>query len=401
MSLPYRRRGVSASVGLVEQTNRFVRFLFVLWANKLFWDTLRSSNRIDFGSNLAKQAINLFPIHPIELAMINPSLMCLPNKFSNLSGSLLVLLALSAVGGATPAFVQGNYATPQTPQSTITVPFKSAQKAGDLNVVIVGWNDSTTLPTALWDSQGNTYQPAVGSKTEGVSQLIVYANNISDGPNAVTVTFNTGANYPDVRILEYSGISDSNPLDVAVGSTGNSASSGSVSLNTTNATDLLVGANIVWTGTIGPSSGWTQRMVTVPDGDIVEDRVVTGLGSYFTSTPLIGPGPWVMQVAAFRAAASGSGSGSAASPTPAGGSSVELSWNPDAPTSNSGSNPVGYRLHWGLTSGVYTEVQDAGNNPTATVSNLSGGTKYYFAVTAYNSAGVDSPPSNEVSYISP
>ena len=39
--------------------------------------------------------------------------------------------------------------------------------------------------------------------------------------------------------------------------------------------DLLVGANVVWTRTTAPGSGFTQRVITSPDGDIAQDRVVT------------------------------------------------------------------------------------------------------------------------------
>ena len=67
-------------------------------------------------------------------------------------------------------------------------------------------------------------------------------------------------------------------------------------MTTTNATDLLVGANIVETGTNGPGAGFTQRLNT-PDGDIAEDRVVTAAGSYSASAPL-SPGGWVMQMVA-------------------------------------------------------------------------------------------------------
>ena len=48
-------------------------------------------------------------------------------------------------GTKTPAYVQGNYATPQTGQTIVGVPFNSAQLAGDTNVVVVGWNDTTSL----------------------------------------------------------------------------------------------------------------------------------------------------------------------------------------------------------------------------------------------------------------
>ena len=40
-------------------------------------------------------------------------------------------------------YVQGNYATPQSAQSGVAVKYTAAQQQGDLNVVVVGWNDST------------------------------------------------------------------------------------------------------------------------------------------------------------------------------------------------------------------------------------------------------------------
>jgi hypothetical protein len=40
------------------------------------------------------------------------------------------------------SFVQLNSATPQTPQTTVRVTYSGLEAAGDLNVVVVGWNDS-------------------------------------------------------------------------------------------------------------------------------------------------------------------------------------------------------------------------------------------------------------------
>src|SRR5580700_277637 len=59
-------------------------------------------------------------------------------------------------------YVQGNYAEPQTPQTTVNVTFTAAQLAGDLNVVVVGWFDSTAVVSSVTDSRGNTYARAVG-----------------------------------------------------------------------------------------------------------------------------------------------------------------------------------------------------------------------------------------------
>src|SRR5262249_33850641 len=50
-------------------------------------------------------------------------------------------------------------------------------------------------------------------------------------------------------------------------------------------------------------TGYTSRILTAPDSDIAEDRVVTTAGSYSATAPLSG-GAWIMQLAAFRAAGS-------------------------------------------------------------------------------------------------
>ena len=48
-----------------------------------------------------------------------------------------------------------------------------------------------------------------------------------------------------------------------------------------------------------------------------------------------------------------------------------------------------------------TQTTTLGNVTTATVSSLVSGTTYYCAVTAYDSAGLDSPVSNEIVYQAP
>ena len=207
------------------------------------------------------------------------------------------------------SYIQGNYATPQTPQTTVSVPFTGAQSAGDLNVVVVGWNDSTTSVSSVTDSKGNAYTLAVGPTIVSgtLSQSIYYAKNIlsaAAGANTVIVTFSTAAVYPDIRILEYSGADPNSPVDVTAANSGNSTTSSSGSATTTNPTDLLFGANIVTTVTSGPGSGFTSRMITSPDADIVEDEMVTTTGSYSATAPL-SSGAWIMQMVAFRTNAGG------------------------------------------------------------------------------------------------
>ncbi len=227
-------------------------------------------------------------------------------KLNGVSQSATVNLIVAA----TISYVQGNSATPQTAQSMVSVPFTAAQSAGDLNVVVVGWNDSTAVVSAVTDTKGNPYTRAVGPTVQSgtASQSIYYAKNITAagaGANTVMVTFATAAVSADIRILEYAGADPSNPVDVTAASSGNSVTSSSGAAATTNATDLLFSANLVQTTTTGPGSGFTERLLTTPDGDIAEDQMATATGSYSATAPLSSAGPWIMQMVAFRAASSG------------------------------------------------------------------------------------------------
>jgi hypothetical protein len=275
--------------------------------------------------------------------------------------------------------------------------------------VIVGWNDTTAQVSSVTDSKGNLYQLAVGpTQLNGaLSQSIYYAKNISAaaaGTNTVTVSFASAAHYPDIRILEYSGIDPLSPVDVVVSSTGNSTTTSTDSVTTRNASDLLIGANTVQTITNGAGGGFTQRLLTSPDGDIAEDRVVTATGSYSAAAPLNSTGLWIMQMVACRVAGANPTPTPTPDPTPTPTptlSSVQLAWDANMLTGDPNTDTVGYRLHIGATSGNYDQVIDLGSATTATVSNLISGSSYYFVVGAYNAAGVEGPNSDEVSYSAP
>ena len=218
-------------------------------------------------------------------------------------------LQAAAVMGAPITYVQGNSATPQTAQTSVTVTFTAAQAAGDLNVVVVGWNDSTATVSKVSDKSGNSYTPAVGPTIQSgvATQTIYYAKNIlaaAAGANIVTVTFATAAVSPDIRILEYAGADPNNPVDVTAAASGSSTTSSSGTVATTNATDLIFGANLVATTTTGAGSGFTKRLLTSPDGDIAEDEAVTATGSYAATAPVSPSGDWIMQMVAFRTPAS-------------------------------------------------------------------------------------------------
>jgi chitodextrinase len=325
-----------------------------------------------------------------------------PLTISGSSGGLTVtstpalVVNSSGVGGI--QFVQVNSATPHGSQAQVTLPFTAVQTAGDLNVVVVGWNDSSGAVSSVTDTARNTYTLAVGPTAVSgtLSQSIYYAKNIvaaGAGANTVTVNFSPAANSPDIRILEYSGLDPNNPLDASMGATGNSSTSDSGPATTTNANDLLFGANTVFTGNAAAGAGYTARIITVPDSDLAEDEVVTAASTYHATAQLTGAGPWVMQVVALKPAG--------AAPTPTAPSNltvtaisstqINLSWTASTETGGTISQYLVERCL--AASCTFSQV---GTSGTTTFSDpgLTGSTAYTYRVRAMDTSSRTGPYSN-------
>jgi len=249
------------------------------------------------------------------------------------------------------AFVQSSYTAPATSTASVSATYSAAQSAGDLNVVVIGWSDTTASISSITDSGGNVdVRATTGVSAGNCTESVYYAKNISSasaGGDTLTVTFNTSALYPDLRILEYSGIDTSNPLDVAVTANGTGDNTAAGPVTTTSANDLLIGANFVSGGFAAVGSGYTQRIWSLPNSDLVEDEIVTTAGSYSATATQDDPsgGFWVMNMAAFKAAASGGDTQPPTAPTnltagAVASSQINLSWT--ASTDNVG--VTGYRF---------------------------------------------------------
>ena len=72
---------------------------------------------------------------------------------------------------------------------------------------------------------------------------------------------------------------------------------------------------------------------------------------------------------------------------------VTLTWNP-----STSPNVAGYDIYYGPACGTYTNKISVGNVTSATVPGLKEGACNYFVVTARATSGLESLPSNEVSY---
>jgi len=198
-------------------------------------------------------------------------------------------------------FVQQNNTTSNPSGLSIRVAYRAVQAAGNLNIVVVGWNDTCAAVKSITDSRGNRYTLAVGPTAgTALTQSIYYAKNIPGGSNTVTVTFNRTAAYPDVRVLEFAGVDQTSPLDVTAAAAGNSKSGNSGPAATTALNELVFGAGMTFDVYSAAGSGFTKRVIT-KFGDIAEDATVLSSGTYSVTAPLRKSAPWVMQMATFGA----------------------------------------------------------------------------------------------------
>ena len=159
-------------------------------------------------------------------------------------------------------FVQINSATPQANENAVSVPYLQAQSAGDLNVVAVGFNDSTSTITSVTDSAGNVYQLAAPlTRGSSLSQALYYAKDINAaaaGTNVVTVQFSGAVPYVDVRAAEYGGIDPVNPLDTTASAAGSGATASSGNLTTSAANEVIFGAGMTSGSFAGGTNGFTN-----------------------------------------------------------------------------------------------------------------------------------------------
>jgi IPT/TIG domain len=218
------------------------------------------------------------------------------------NASLVTGLLLTPVLSSGQTFVQVNSNPIAASATSVAVAYTSAEAAGGLNVVVVSWNDTSSSIVSVTDTASNTYAPVGAATGHGLSQAIYYAKNIAAATPTVTVTFNTSASFPDVRVLEYSGLSTTAPLDNWAGNSGSSATPDSGAAATTG-NDMILGAGTTANVFAGAGAGFTSRIIT-PFGNINEDSAAAvAAGSHNATATVIGSQLWLMQVVGFSTTA--------------------------------------------------------------------------------------------------
>jgi len=217
----------------------------------------------------------------------------------------LLLLSVPAAW-AVPTHVQHNVTNSggSTAVSSWSTAYSSSNTLGNTLIVFVTGAPNSSGPSAFGvsDSQGNTWTAATslyGLASGNNPIQIFYASNCKAGANTVTVTA-TGDTmfFFTAAVHEYSGLSNSSPVDVTASA--NSAT-GSVSvgpITTTVANDLLFVVAAPNTSTTSAGSGFTLRCNL--SGFSTEDGPAATAGSY-TGT-MTTAGGWSAQIVAFKAA---------------------------------------------------------------------------------------------------
>jgi hypothetical protein len=195
--------------------------------------------------------------------------------------------------------------------TSASMAFPTNNTAGNFIAVCVRGGASGETFTVT-DSRGNTYRPAVLLNVTvdtpfGDTLGIYYAENISGGANAVTVSGSASATLR-MGILEYSGIATTNSLDATAAAQGVGAQPSSGNAATSSGGDLVLGAILsadpeLWTA--GGSFSIAQAVPAAPNAKMIAENWVQGSAGAIAAIASLGASdPWGAGMAAFKAAAS-------------------------------------------------------------------------------------------------
>jgi len=184
----------------------------------------------------------------------------------------------------------------------------------------------------------------------------------------------------------------------------------SVSVTTASAADSTppttpTGLTAAATGSFGANLSWSASTDNVGVSGYIVRRngvqIATPITTSFADTGLSAATTYSYTVAARDAAGNLSSDSASVSvttgstPPPPPSNSADLAW--DAVTAP---NLSGYRVYFGTAPGTYLQAlgqgTSVGNVTTYTLTGLASGSRYYFAVTAFDALGIESDYSNEI-----
>jgi len=172
----------------------------------------------------------------------------------------------------------------------------------DAIVVAVDFTNGGTALASVTDTLQNTYVPVVGPVlANGVECYILLAQNTLGGPNTITVTLSPAPsqNTFEAYAVEYAGLATSNTLDQtgwAVGMSKAVDGMATAAKMTTSPHELIFGYGL--TGIAVAGTGF--KLESNLDGNVIEDKEITSVGSYQATATMTSGMTWAMLMATFR-----------------------------------------------------------------------------------------------------
>src|SRR5882672_9216424 len=256
----------------------------------------------------------------------------------------------------------------------------------------------TGLTAAPMGATGANTSWSASTDNVGVTAYIVLRNGIQVATPATTSYTDTGLSA--ATTYSYTVAARDAAGNISPNSTSVSVTTGSTA--DTTAPTTPTGLTAAAAGSTGANLSWSASTDNVGvTGYIVRRngvQVATPATTSFADTGLSAATTYSYTVAARDAAGNispNSTSVSVTTPPPPPSNSASLAWDSvTAPTLS------GYRVYFGTAPGTYLQSLGQGisvGNVTAyTIAGLASATQYYFAVTAFDTLGVESPYSNEV-----
>ncbi len=225
--------------------------------------------------------------------------------------------------------------------NAVTITFNNPTASGNTLVVAVSNYYSSSPPSSISDSFGNTWSTAV-NYASGSRIVVFYASDIVGGSNHQLTVSASGPDYYVVTAIEYSGLLGTNVVDVTAGgrTAANIYSSGAV--NISHPEELLLGVHHVWnpTASLLPDAPWStvaSSSDNVYHQHHVQDRIVSSGGSYASTGTIADWLDTQSVIVAFKGLSAGVpaptiSAFSANSTTLQKGESTSLSWSTDGAT---------------------------------------------------------------------
>jgi fibronectin type 3 domain-containing protein len=302
--------------------------------------------------------------------------------------------ASATIAAAGIQLIQSNTTGNEASLSQLSLAFPSNVTAGDF-LIVTGTAARPSASLTISDSAGDTFTPALGPVSDPNQQdtaYVWYAVNAKGGPDTVTITPST----PDaleLHVSEWSGVSKTSPLDQTASATGNGTVVSSGARTPTANNELIFGYAFVGQNA-SAGAGFTQ--LTLVNGDMTEYQI-QGTAASVAATFTQASDFWLAMMVTFKPGNQNVQPPTAPTNLTATGSTTtaSLSWNP----STSSVGVANYNVYRSTTSGFTPSAGNLIGQPTGTSytdSGLSAGT-YYYLVTAQDTAGNVSTPSNQAS----